>query len=90
MADNQVADGPVSEDRVIELESVWKIFGERAPEAMQAVEGVRLIVKEAPRAISERDDRLLAKQLEDLANQNQEQDGDEDEEEEGMGSLPDV
>lgn len=63
---------------------------ENGIEAMQAVEGVRLIVKEAPRAISERDDRLLAKQLEDLANQNQEQDGDEDEEEEGMGSLPDV
>jgi glycine betaine/proline transport system ATP-binding protein len=33
-----VADENVADDKVIELESVWKIFGERAGEAMQAVE----------------------------------------------------
>lgn len=50
----------------------------------------KLIVKEAARAVSERDDRLLAEKMEALENANKEVDGDVDsdeEEEEGMGDI---
>lgn len=50
----------------------------------------KLIVKEAPRAVSEREDKLLAEQLAKLSLQNEEVSGDEDSEEEedtGMGSV---
>lgn len=49
----------------------------------------KLVVKEAARAVSERDDRLLAEKMEALENANKEVDGDVDseEEEEGMGDL---
>ncbi|GAQ82128.1 eukaryotic translation initiation factor eIF-2 alpha subunit [Klebsormidium nitens] len=50
----------------------------------------KLLVKEAPRAVSERDDRLLAEKLEKLDAANREVDGDEDseeEEDEGMGDI---
>ncbi|GFH26059.1 uncharacterized protein HaLaN_24141 [Haematococcus lacustris] len=64
-----------------------------ACEACQkSIEGSRgkLVVKEAARAVSERDDRLLAEKLEALENANKEVDGDadsEEEEEEGMGDI---
>jgi hypothetical protein len=50
-----------------------------------AVEGAKgkLVVKEAPRAVSERDDRLLAEKLEALEAANKEVDGDADDSEEG-------
>jgi translation initiation factor 2 subunit 1 len=50
----------------------------------------KLLVKEPPRAVSERDDRLLAEKLEKLDAANREVDGDEDseeEEDEGMGDI---
>ena len=51
----------------------------------------KLVVKEAPRAVSERDDRLLAEKLEALEAANKEVDGDADNsdegEEEGMGDF---
>ncbi|XP_072965106.1 eukaryotic translation initiation factor 2 subunit alpha homolog [Typha angustifolia] len=50
----------------------------------------KLIVKEAPRAVSERDDKLFAEHLEKLQSTNEEVDGDEDSEEEedtGMGEI---
>ena len=54
----------------------------------------KLVVKEAARAVSERDDRLLAEKMEALENANKEVDGDldsdaegEGEEEEGMGDI---
>lgn len=50
----------------------------------------KLSVKEAPRAVSERDDRLLAEQLQNYARANEEVDGDRDTEEEedtGMGEV---
>lgn len=59
-----------------------------------SVEGAKgkLVVKEAPRAVSERDDRLLAEKLEALEAANKEVDGDADRssdegEEEGMGDF---
>mgnify|MGYP002629872094 CR=1 FL=1 len=50
----------------------------------------RLVVREAPRAVSERDDRLLTDHLAALESANREVAGDDDseEEEEGMGALP--
>eukprot|EP00249_Psilotum_nudum_P006209 c19545_g1_i1 orf=129-1244(+) len=50
----------------------------------------KLTVKEAPRAVSERDDRLLAEHMQKLGEANQEVDGDRDSEEEedtGMGEV---
>lgn len=49
----------------------------------------KLTVKEAPRAVSEHEDRLLVKTMEDLSSQQQEVDGDADSEEEdtGMGEA---
>lgn len=49
----------------------------------------KLTVKEAPRAVSDRDDRLLAEQLQKLSDSNAEVDGDvdSDDEDEGMGSA---
>lgn len=47
-------------------------------------------MKEAARAVSERDDRLLTEQLEKLESANKEVDGDEDSDdadEEGMGDI---
>jgi translation initiation factor 2 subunit 1 len=58
-----------------------------------SVEGAKgkLVVKEAARAVSERDDRLLAEKLEALEAANKEVDGDadrsSDEEDEGMGDF---
>jgi translation initiation factor 2 subunit 1 len=48
----------------------------------------RLVVKEGARAVSERDEKLLAEKLDKLAAANEEVDGDEDgdEEDETMGS----
>lgn len=57
---------------------------------MEGAKG-KLIVKEAPRAVSERDDRLLAEKLEALEAANKEVDGDDDAssegDEEGMGDF---
>ncbi|XP_008793076.1 eukaryotic translation initiation factor 2 subunit alpha homolog [Phoenix dactylifera] len=49
----------------------------------------KLIVKEAPRAVSERDDNLLAEHMAKLRSANEEVDGDDSEEEEdtGMGDV---
>lgn len=50
----------------------------------------KLTVKEAARAVSERDDRLLTEKMEQLAAANQEVDGDagsDEEEDEGMGDI---
>lgn len=50
----------------------------------------KLIVKEPPRAVSERDDKLLAEHMAKLSERNQEISGDEDSEEEedtGMGDV---
>ncbi|XP_060673863.1 eukaryotic translation initiation factor 2 subunit alpha homolog [Ziziphus jujuba] len=50
----------------------------------------KLTVKEASRAVSERDDKLLAEHMAKLQNANEEVSGDEDSEEEedtGMGKL---
>ena len=51
-----------------------------------------LQVKAQPRAVDERDDKLLANLMTTLENQNKEIDGDEDEEEdeEGMGGPADI
>eukprot|EP00197_Chlamydomonas_leiostraca_P003036 CAMPEP_0202868596 /NCGR_PEP_ID=MMETSP1391-20130828/10964_1 /ASSEMBLY_ACC=CAM_ASM_000867 /TAXON_ID=1034604 /ORGANISM="Chlamydomonas leiostraca, Strain SAG 11-49" /LENGTH=440 /DNA_ID=CAMNT_0049548781 /DNA_START=154 /DNA_END=1477 /DNA_ORIENTATION=+ len=57
----------------------------------KSIEGAKgkLVIKEAARAVSERDDRLLAEKLEALENANKEVDGDADseEEDEGMGDI---
>uniref|UniRef100_A0A7N0V3Q5 Uncharacterized protein n=1 Tax=Kalanchoe fedtschenkoi TaxID=63787 RepID=A0A7N0V3Q5_KALFE len=50
----------------------------------------KLVVKEAPRAVSERDDKLLADHMAKLREANEEISGDEDSEEEedtGMGDI---
>lgn len=50
----------------------------------------KLIVKEAPRAVSERDDRLLSEKMEALEAANREVDGDvetDEEEDQGMGDI---
>lgn len=50
----------------------------------------KLAVKEAPRAVSEREDKLLAEQMAKLGRENEEISGDEDSEEEedtGMGEI---
>ncbi|MFQ6662469.1 hypothetical protein Gotur_030298 [Gossypium turneri] len=50
----------------------------------------KLVVKEPPRAVSERDDKLLAEHMAKLRNDNEEVSGDEDSEEEedtGMGEV---
>ena len=48
-----------------------------------------LTVKMAPRAVDEKDDKLLSNLMDSLEAQNREIDGDEDEEEdESMGSAP--
>ncbi|CAA0836630.1 Eukaryotic translation initiation factor 2 subunit 1 [Striga hermonthica] len=50
----------------------------------------KLTVKEAPRAVSEREDKLLAEQMAKLGRENEEVSGDEDSEEEedtGMGEI---
>ncbi|PPR97188.1 hypothetical protein GOBAR_AA23482 [Gossypium barbadense] len=50
----------------------------------------KLVVKEQPRAVSERDDKLLAEHMAKLRNDNEEVSGDEDSEEEedtGMGEV---
>ncbi len=58
----------------------------------RSIEGAKgkLVVKEAARAVSERDDRLLAEKMEQLEAANAEVDGDLDSEEEedtGMGDI---
>ncbi|KAI0524366.1 hypothetical protein KFK09_003733 [Dendrobium nobile] len=58
-------------------------------EAIENEKG-KLIVKEAPRAVSEREDKLLAEHLAKLQTANEEVDGDvdsEDEEDTGMGEV---
>uniref|UniRef100_A0A803QVC7 Uncharacterized protein n=1 Tax=Cannabis sativa TaxID=3483 RepID=A0A803QVC7_CANSA len=50
----------------------------------------KLVVKEAPRAVSERDDKLLAEHMAKLGQDNEEVGGDDESEEEedtGMGRL---
>ncbi|KAF5828154.1 eukaryotic translation initiation factor 2 alpha [Dunaliella salina] len=62
---------------------------ENCQKSIEASKG-KLVVKEAARAVSERDDRLLAERLEALENANKEVDGDADsdeEEEVGMGNI---
>tara|TARA_B100000609_G_C17136162_1_gene392938 strand:- start:1 stop:933 length:933 start_codon:yes stop_codon:yes gene_type:complete len=69
-----------------------RVLGE-AIEAMEAsIEGAKgkLTVKEAPRAVSERDDRLLAEHLEKLEAANREVEGDDDEDAEQEGQTFDV
>ncbi|BAT88262.1 hypothetical protein VIGAN_05171600 [Vigna angularis var. angularis] len=58
-------------------------------EAIEQHKG-KLVVKEAPRAVSERDDKLLAEHMAKLRQDNEEVSGDEDSEEEedtGMGEV---
>ncbi|KAB1214523.1 Eukaryotic translation initiation factor 2 subunit alpha [Morella rubra] len=58
-------------------------------EALEKHKG-KLLVKEAPRAVSERDDKLLAEHMLKLRQDNEEMSGDEDSEEEedtGMGEV---
>ncbi|KAJ0100983.1 hypothetical protein Patl1_06671 [Pistacia atlantica] len=58
-------------------------------EAIEKQKG-KLVVKEEPRAVSERDDKLLAEHMAKLHQQNEEVSGDEDSEEEedtGMGEV---
>lgn len=58
--------------------------------ATKVIEGLKgkLVVKEAPRAVSERDDRLLAEKMQSLENANAEVDGDsDDEQDESMGDV---
>ncbi|XP_030451214.1 eukaryotic translation initiation factor 2 subunit alpha homolog [Syzygium oleosum] len=58
-------------------------------EAIEKQKG-KLVVKEAPRAVSERDDKLLAEHMLQLHRDNEEVSGDEDSEEEedtGMGAI---
>ncbi len=60
--------------------------------AVKSIEGSkgRMLIKEAARAVSERDDRLLAEKMEALEAANREVDGDvdsEDEEDTGMGDI---
>ncbi|CBI25434.3 unnamed protein product, partial [Vitis vinifera] len=50
----------------------------------------KLIVKEAPRAVSERDDKLLAEHMAKLSHQNEEISGDEGSEEEEDTGLGDI
>ena len=59
-----------------------------AAASIEAAKG-RLVVKEAARAVSERDEKLLAEKLDKLAAENEEVAGDSDEsgDEEGMGSA---
>jgi translation initiation factor 2 subunit 1 len=59
-----------------------------AAAAIEAHKG-RLVVKEGARAVSERDEKLLAEKLDKLAAANEEVDGDDSEEEDdtGMGSA---
>ena len=61
-----------------------------AAAATAAAAGGRLVVREAARAVSERDDRLLSDHLAALASANREVAGDDDSEgeDEGMGDLP--
>jgi translation initiation factor 2 subunit 1 len=50
----------------------------------------KLVVKEPPRAVSEREDKLFLDQIDNLMEQNQEVDGDDDDSEEedtGMGDV---
>eukprot|EP00958_Prasinococcus_capsulatus_P015891 scaffold1733_cov391-Prasinococcus_capsulatus_cf.AAC.3 len=49
----------------------------------------KITIKEEPRAVSERDDRLLAAKLEELANAKEGDggDSDSDEDQEGMGNI---
>ena len=53
---------------------------------------IELLVKAAPRAVDERDDKMLDNLLSTLENQNKEVDGDEDEgeEEDGMAGPADI
>ncbi|XP_042511653.1 eukaryotic translation initiation factor 2 subunit alpha homolog [Macadamia integrifolia] len=58
-------------------------------EAIESQKG-KLVVKEAARAVSEREDKLLAEHMAKLSSQNEEVSGDEDSEEEedtGMGEI---
>lgn len=62
---------------------------EACQKAIEKTRG-KLVVKEAARAVSERDDRLLAEKLEQLESANREVDGDAEsgeEEDEGMGDI---
>ncbi|CAI9113322.1 OLC1v1013899C1 [Oldenlandia corymbosa var. corymbosa] len=73
-------------DRVRGLEVLNKAI-EAGTEEIERHKG-KLVVKEAPRVVSEREDRLLAEQMAKLSSQNADiSDDDEEEEEEGMGEI---
>ena len=65
--------------------------GIEAAKKMIEAQGGALLVKEAPRAVSERDDKLLEQKMEALDAANREVDGDADasegEDQEGMGDI---
>lgn len=68
----------------------WKVLEKACDVCRTTIEGSkgRLIVKEAARAVSDRDDRMLTEQLEQLEAANREVAGDDDSDEEevqGMG-----
>ena len=62
---------------------------EACQKSIEAAKG-KIIIKESARAVSERDDRLLAEKMEALLEANKEVDGDadsEEQEDEGMGDI---
>ncbi len=76
--------------QTLEKEAGIKLLEEATAAAAASIEGAkgRLVVKEGARAVSERDEKLLAEKLDKLAAANEEVDGDdEDDEDETMGSA---
>lgn len=76
--------------QTLEKEAGVKLLEEATAAAAASIDAAkgRLVVKEGARAVSERDEKLLAEKLDKLAAANEEVDGDdEDEEDETMGSA---
>jgi translation initiation factor 2 subunit 1 len=77
--------------QTLEKEVGIKLLEQATAAAAASIESAkgRLVVKEAARAVSERDEKLLAEKLDKLAAENEEVAGDSDEssDEEGMGSA---
>jgi len=77
--------------QTLEKEVGIKLLEQATAAAASSIESAkgRLVVKEAARAVSERDEKLLAEKLDKLAAENEEVAGDSDEsgDEEGMGSA---
>jgi len=68
---------------------VLNVACEACQKSIEAAKG-KIIIKESARAVSERDDRLLAEKMEALLEANKEVDGDadsEEQEDEGMGDI---